>query len=169
METKSDIILLTEIGDRNLSNVECLSHNYEFHYISPENNMFCGVGIHINDNINGVQVIGDFTITKTCNCKKCETESLSVGFSYQNIEYVLGGVYRHPNDNTKHLLYDLETTLEKIGDKATVILAGDINIDLIKFNNYDVISLFTIHSTPHMPDRLFCNLYQTYFCEIFNK
>ena len=72
---KFDIILLTEIGARNLSTVECLLHNYEFHYISPENNMFGGVGIYISDNINGVQVIDDFRITKTCNCKKCEMES----------------------------------------------------------------------------------------------
>ena len=64
--------------------------------------------------------------------------------SYQNIENVLGGVYRHPNGNTKYFVYDLETTLEKIGDKVTVILAGDINIDLIKFDNEDTLMYLTI-------------------------
>ena len=90
LETKFDVIVLTEIGARNLNTVECLLHNYEFHYISPENNMFGGVGIYISDNFNGVQAIDDFTITKTCNCKKCEMESLFIGFSYKNIEFVLG-------------------------------------------------------------------------------
>ena len=56
---------------------------------------------------------------------------------------MLGGVYRHPNGNTKHFVYDLETTLEKIGDKATVILAGDINIDLIKLDNEDTLMYLT--------------------------
>ena len=70
LETKFDIIVLTEIGARNLSTVECLLHNVYYIIISPENNMFGGVGIYISDNINGVQVIDDFTITKTCNCKK---------------------------------------------------------------------------------------------------
>ena len=92
--------------------------------------MFGGVGIYISDNINGVQVIDDFTITKTYSCKKWEMETLFIGFAYKSIEYVLGGVYRHPNGNIKHFVYDLETRLEKIGDKFTVILAGHINIDL---------------------------------------
>ena len=50
--------------------------------------MFSGVGIYISDNINGVQVIADFTITKTCNCKKCDMETLFIRFSYKNIDYV---------------------------------------------------------------------------------
>ena len=70
-------------------------------------------------------------------------ESLFIGFSYRNIEYVLGGVYRHPNGNTKYFVYDLETTLEKIGDKVTVILASDINIGLIKFDNEDTLMYLT--------------------------
>ena len=81
LKSKFDIIVLTEIWARNLNTVECLLHNYEFHYISPENNMYGGVGIYISDNINDVQVIDYFIITKTCNCKKCETEILFIGFS----------------------------------------------------------------------------------------
>ena len=64
---------------------------------------------------------------------------LSYDFSYKNIEYVLGRVYRHPNGTTKHHVYDLETTLEKIGDKVTVIHASDIKIDLLQFDNEDTL------------------------------
>ena len=77
LETKFDVIVLTEIGARNLNTVECLLHNYEFHYIYPENNMFGGVGIYISDNINGVQAIDYFTITKTCNCKNVKWKAYS--------------------------------------------------------------------------------------------
>ena len=90
LETKFDIIVLTEIGARNLSTDECLLHNYEFHYISPENYMFGGVGIYISDNVNDVQVIDDLTFTKTCSCKKCETESLLIGFSYKILSMCQG-------------------------------------------------------------------------------
>ena len=58
--------------------------------------MFGGIGIYISDNINGVQVIDDFTITKTCNCKKCDMETLFIGFSYKIIEYVLAGSIQTP-------------------------------------------------------------------------
>ena len=54
--------------------------------------MFGGDGTFIRDDINDVQVTDNFTITNTCNSKKCETESLFIGFIYKNIKYVLGGV-----------------------------------------------------------------------------
>ena len=34
-------------------------------------------------------------------------------------------------------MYDLKTILGKLGDKIAVIVVGDINIDLIKFENED--------------------------------
>ena len=48
---------------------------------------------------------------------------------------MLGGVYSHQNGNTRYFLYDLETTLGKIEDKVTVILAGDINTASYQFEN----------------------------------
>ena len=69
LQNKFDIIVLPEAGARNLSTVECLLHNYGFHYISSKNNMFSGAGLYISDSINNVQVIEDVTATKTCNCK----------------------------------------------------------------------------------------------------
>ena len=41
---------------QNLSTVECLLYDYEVYYISPENNMFGGVGIYMSDSMNDVQV-----------------------------------------------------------------------------------------------------------------
>ena len=36
------------------------------------------------------------------------------------------------NGNTKHFMYNPETTLDKIGHKGTVIPAGDIDIEKMK-------------------------------------
>ena len=48
METKFDVIILTEIGARNLSVVLNLFPNYTFHYVRPHKNNYGGVGnLHI--------------------------------------------------------------------------------------------------------------------------
>ena len=42
-----DIIVLTEIGSRNLSTVEHLFADYVFFYVTPDVNFYGGVGIYI--------------------------------------------------------------------------------------------------------------------------
>ena len=50
METKFDVIILTEIGARNLSVVLNLFLNYTFHYMRPHDNYYGGVGIYTLEN-----------------------------------------------------------------------------------------------------------------------
>ena len=54
--------------------------------------------------------------------------------------YTVGGIYRHPNGNVSHFVSALECVLHKIDTNRTTVLAGDINIDIIKFSNEDVVS-----------------------------
>ena len=53
------------------------------------------------------------------------------------------GIYGHPNGNTTHFIEDLETTIGKLKDNVTVILAGDITIDIIKFENEQLMAYLT--------------------------
>ena len=46
METKFDVIILTEIGARSLSAVLNIFPNYTFHYVRPHNDKYAGVGIY---------------------------------------------------------------------------------------------------------------------------
>ena len=46
LETKFDIIVLTEIVTRNIELVKHLFDNYELHYVLPLNNLYGGVGIY---------------------------------------------------------------------------------------------------------------------------
>ena len=48
-------------------------------------------------------------------------------------------------------MYDLETTLEKIGDKVSVILASDINSDLNKFEEDTLMYLTTMIPYRYLP------------------
>ena len=127
LETKFDIIVLTEIGSRNISTVKHLLENYQLYYVIPKDNMFGGVGIYVNEELTDVQVVDEFTVQKSCHCPKCEIESIFIKFRYHNSQYIVGGIYRHPNGKTAHFVNDLETALHRIGDAVTTILAGDIN------------------------------------------
>ena len=152
LETKFDIIVLTEIGSRNISTVKHLLENYQLYYVIPKDKMFGGVGICVNEELTDVHAVDEFTIQKSCHCPKCEIENLFIKSRYHNSQNIVGGLYRHPNGKTAHFVNDLETSLHRIGDAVTTILAGDINIDLIKFENDDTMNyLITLLSNRYLP------------------
>ena len=66
-----------------------------------------------------------------------------MSFEFQRNEFILGGIYRHPNGNMKNFVDGLEQTLMTINWKAFSILAGDINIDIIKFENVGTMNYLT--------------------------
>ena len=76
-------------------------------------------------------------------CPRCEMKSLYIKFTYHKKKFIIGGIYRHPNGNVKHFISDLETALDKIPEEITVILAGDINIDIIKYDNAETLQYLT--------------------------
>ena len=69
--------------------------------------------------------------------------NIFIQFKFLNEDYVVGGIYKHPNGNTAHFIDDLETAIGKLKDNVTVILAGDINIDIIKFDNEQTMAYLT--------------------------
>ena len=152
MERKFDVIILTEIGARNLSVVLNLFQNYNFHYVLPHNNNYGGVGIYTHDSLLNIVLRDDVMLTKSCNCSKCEFESLFIEFMYNGLSFTVGGIYRHPSGNVTHFVSSLETILTKLDDRKNVILAGDMNIDLIKHTNENVISyMSTMMSYRYLP------------------
>ena len=64
-------------------------------------------------------------------------------FQYKGMMYSIGGIYRHPNGNVSHFVSALELLLNVLDNGKTTIIAGDMNIDIIKFTNIDVISYMT--------------------------
>ena len=143
LETRFDVIILTEIGARNITTVRCIMDNYQFYFTIPANNMYGGVGINIRKDLADACMMDELKIEKTCHCPKCEMESLYLKFTYHKKKFIVGGIYRHPNGNVKHFMSDLETALDKIPEEITVILAGDINIDIIKYDNAETLQYLT--------------------------
>ena len=80
-------------------------------------------------------------------------ESLFIDFTYHDVKYnTLGGIYRHPNGNVSHFNKDLDTTLKNLNRNRSVILTGDINIDLIKHEDSMVLEyLTTLYSHTYIP------------------
>ena len=48
LETDFDIIVLTEIGSRNIDTAKYLLDSHEFYHVAPVNNMYGGVGIFMS-------------------------------------------------------------------------------------------------------------------------
>ena len=144
------MIVLTEIGARNIGTVEHLLPNYDFYYTLPREIFYGGVGTYVSKSIGSIQTIDDLNFTKTCQCSKCAVETLYIRFDYGERSYILGGMYWHPNGNIKHFIEDLENT--KIDNKCTAIFVGDINIDLIKYENSDnSLYMSTLMSYGYLP------------------
>ena len=70
-----------------------------------------------------------------------------ISFEFQLNEFICGGINRHLNWNLKHIVDDLKRTLMTIivtiNGKASCILPGDMNIDIIKFENEGTMNYLT--------------------------
>ena len=154
LETRFDIIIVTEVGNSNISLYDNLFENFDFRYVLPINNRKGGVGIYFNSNITNLEMKDDWSIKKLCDCCLCEYESLVCNFNFLNKPFTLVSAYRHPNGKKDHFTKSLEKTLDQISKKRTVLIAGDINIDLIKFQNPEhfeyCTSLFSRGFLPHI-------------------
>ena len=135
LKMQFDIIVMTEIGAKNINLMENLLENYTLYYITPKSNRCGGVGIYIRNKLQNVAIINDLSIVLSCTCQRCEIESLFIECMFHGIKYVIGGVYRHPNGNVSHFIQGLENTLNKIETKCRSVILGDMNIDIIKFSD----------------------------------
>ena len=64
----------------------------------------------------------------------------------------IGGIYRHSSGNVSYLISAaLECVLHKVDTNRTIVLAGDTNIDIIKFSNEDVSYVSTLMSFKYLP------------------
>ena len=103
---------------------------YEFYYNLPIDSKVGGVGIFVR-NCYSVQELNHFNIASSDNCK---VENLWLQVSSSSKKYIVAGIYRHPNQNISEFKCKLESELQKLSVQSTpCIIAGDINIDLLKF------------------------------------
>ena len=133
-----DIIMLSEIGRDGNRYLKFTLPDYDYYYETPLVNAYGGVAILVRKGITQVSEISHLKLNMTCKCSACELENIWLDLSIGTEHYIISCIYRHPNGNVKHFQQELNKSLEKIPSQHICIVAGDLNIDLLKYDNTDV-------------------------------
>ena len=115
LNTKFDVTVLTEIGLKTFRlSRNCFQITIFTMYCPKKKNKCGGVGIYTCHSLTSVIVKDDIKLAISCDCVKCEIESLFIEFCYRGTTYIVGGIYRNPNGNVSHFISDLEAVLNQI-------------------------------------------------------
>jgi len=135
LELDFDVLVLTEIWNYNLEFYTKIFKNYNFHYVTPHESNIDGVGILVKKNYT-CNELTDIRIPSTNSTSK--VESLWLEISCNRKKYIVGGIYRHPNQQSiKDFTIQLDKSLEYILKfHIPCIIAGDLNVDISKYNTH---------------------------------
>ena len=133
-----DIICLTEVRQQDISTIEIEFPDHDIYLDKPitlnDKSIQGGVALILRknkfDNINELD-----PIKLNCNCSNCKIENKWLSFKVKNQEFIVGGIYRHPNGNKEHFNAALRGSLNKIKSNSIAITLGDININLLDADN----------------------------------
>ena len=116
------MIAISETGISKHDILSTIFDNYEFHSKIPKSNKKGGVGIYFkNGCIYSRRHDLDFVSDLPVEDKWFDVDT-----------YVIGVIYRHPNNSIESFVSLLEQTINKIQkENKPYILCGDINIDLL--------------------------------------
>ena len=147
-----DIIILSEIGKDACHYMSSVFQGYSCTYKLPKDNAYGGVAIFTSKNDIVTTERDVLAIEKTCACPKCVVEDVWLQCTKNNETIIVGGVYRHPNGNTKHFTSDLERSLSKLTKNETCIIGGDMNINLMNSENLNAKEyLTTMYANNFLP------------------
>ena len=130
-EIDLDVIILSEIWTTNIEFHSNILNNYVLFTDLPNTSAVGGVGIFIKKSLQ-VQQRHDLKLPVS---DKSRVENLWVEVTKDRCKFLIAGLYRHPDQNITEFTKSLEVNLAKLSqDKIPCIIAGDVNIDLLKFN-----------------------------------
>ena len=137
IEVKFDVVILSEIWCTNINFFSNVLPNYTFHYELPVHSKVGGVGVFINKALT-YNLRADLHLRSTVDNK---VENLWYDITKNKQKFIIGGIYRHPCNNISEFTDILDGTLGKIVSKKTpCIIAGDLNVDLIKADTNNAIN-----------------------------
>ena len=128
-----DVLLLTEIGNPDKQLIEKVFENHTL-YFDPAKSKKGGAGILIrNDYFDEIE-ISENKLKLGCKCSNCMVESIFINIKSNNIVHTFASIYRHPSSNITHFNESLNHCLKTFNNNNMLLIAGDINIDLLKTN-----------------------------------
>jgi len=123
-----DIIVQSEIWKSNAEFLHNIINGYDFYYELPKTGKAGGIGIFIKKSLQHIER-HDLKINNVDGLKNIWLETTK-----NNLKYIIGGIYRHPNHNIQDYINKFGKNLKEISNrKIPCIIAGDMNIDLAKF------------------------------------
>lgn len=129
-----DVYVLSEIWDINLDFFCNILSGYDLYTDLPKYSKVGGVAAFVR-RTHTVVVREDLKIPTSINS---QVESVWLEVRNCNLKYIVGGVYRHPKASIPLFTETFEPVLTRLitADwKTPIIVAGDININLIKYDN----------------------------------
>ena len=128
MEVDFDVIFLSEIWTYNLDFYKNILDGYTLYTDLPTLSSIGGIGVFIKTSL-GFKLRNDLHLSSP----KQKVENLWFEISKNDSKYIVGGIYRHPNQSIVDFSALLESNLMKISKQnRPCVIAGDINIDLSK-------------------------------------
>ena len=134
LDTKFDVICLSEIWSYNLEFYKAIFPGYIAHFQSPTDTHVGGVALFIK-NENKTTERKDLKIV---NSDAVKVEDLWFEVTDTDDEtFLISVIYRHPKGNVNHFSDSIENSITKIIDDKKIkdcIIVDDMNIDLIKYD-----------------------------------
>ena len=126
-----DVIVLSEIWDYNLELSSKLFSDYSFYYDSCTSSHVGGVGVLVKNNL----ICNKLDNLKIESTSKNTVENVWLEILNGKQKYILGALYRHPNQTTDDFNEIFSKRLTELRNShIPCIIAGDINIDLCKYS-----------------------------------
>lgn len=128
-----DVIVLSEIWVTNIEFYGNILGNYTLFTDLPAVSRVGGVGVFVKNSLC-VTCRHDLKINSVDDNK---LENIWLEIRKNNSKLIVAGLYRHPNQNINSFATALENKLSTLSlGKIPCIIAGDVNIDLIKFSSH---------------------------------
>ena len=82
-------------------------------------------------------------MTKGNTSENCANENTWKKNKDKNNEFIIGALYRHQNDIVEHFVRNIGKVLSQVLKRLSCFPVGDMNIDLLKFENHLKFEYFT--------------------------
>ena len=135
MDDFPDIIILTETRFKSYHDVSYVPSLESYTLLRKDSITHAGgVGIYIKDHF-----IYSIRYDLSLNLKDCEDIWIQIDTA-ESRPILVSAIYRHPRTNLNKFQYALINTLEKIHKfNSKYYICGDININLLKYNQSNAI------------------------------
>ena len=134
-----DVIVLSEVWATNIEFYRNILDGFNFYWETPSYSAVGGIALLIKKSLSS-KPRHDLYLSSSTNYK---FENVWFEILKCGSKYIVGGIYRHPNQSVSDFCSLLEPKLCKLSKgKTPAFIAGDINVDLVKVDSNMVVASY---------------------------